>query len=165
MAIGHQVCMNYTIWKVDGAKPPKRWRFVRGNDKPRLMGVEPSSFPGGIDKRTMLHGFFPQKKKNFLLSREISPEITVKIAFQFYLQTWMATQFHQQTAGFFFYSRTNETSFFFIAWKHHMGKCKVIHKTNCKKNVGLRTSSETKTEPWKRIRMILGVKGLLYGTE
>ena len=37
---------------------------------------------------------------------------------------------------------TNETSFFFIAWKHHMGKCKVIHKTNCKKNVGLRTSSE-----------------------
>ena len=25
--------------KVDGEPPPKGWRFVRGNDKPRLMGV------------------------------------------------------------------------------------------------------------------------------
>ena len=30
--------MFYTMVKVDGATP-KRWRFVRGHDKPRLMGV------------------------------------------------------------------------------------------------------------------------------
>ncbi len=29
---------------------PKRWRFVRGHDKPRRMGVASDrSFPGGID--------------------------------------------------------------------------------------------------------------------
>ena len=34
---------NYTIWKVDGTNPPKGG-IVRGYDKPRLMGVEPSTF-------------------------------------------------------------------------------------------------------------------------
>ena len=33
----------YTIVKVDAATP-KRWRFVRGHDKPRLMGVALSTF-------------------------------------------------------------------------------------------------------------------------
>ena len=34
---------NYTIWKVDGTNPPTGG-IVRGYDKPRLMGVEPSTF-------------------------------------------------------------------------------------------------------------------------
>ena len=39
---------SYTICKVDGATP-KRWRFERGYDRPRLMGVASHrSFPGGI---------------------------------------------------------------------------------------------------------------------
>ena len=39
---------SYTICKVDGATL-KRWRFERGYDRPRLMGVASHrSFPGGI---------------------------------------------------------------------------------------------------------------------
>ena len=32
--------------------PPKRWRTFRGYDKPRLMGVEPSTFPGGVGRKS-----------------------------------------------------------------------------------------------------------------
>ena len=37
---------SYTIVKVDGATP-KRWRFVRGHDKP-IHGSCAIYFPGGI---------------------------------------------------------------------------------------------------------------------
>ena len=32
--------------------PPKRWRTFGEYDKPRLMGVEPSTFPGGVGRKS-----------------------------------------------------------------------------------------------------------------